>query len=103
MPRFLSYECFSCADDRLSSFHFLSYQNFFIKRVLSLVLYKIDFRVFKFKNPFLKPKLNLLNFMIKKNKINTHINHLVQVFLINMTLKWHYINMFDKIDSFSIN
>jgi hypothetical protein len=31
---------------------------------------------------------------------NTHINHLAQISLINMTLKWHYINMFDKINSF---
>jgi hypothetical protein len=31
---------------------------------------------------------------------NTHINHLTQISLINMTLKWHYINMFDRIDSF---
>ncbi len=30
----------------------------------------------------------------------THINHLAIFFLINMTLKWHYINMFEKIHNF---
>jgi hypothetical protein len=30
----------------------------------------------------------------------SHFNHLAQIFLINMALKWHYINMFEKFDSF---
>jgi hypothetical protein len=29
--------------------------------------------------------------ILKKN--NIHIYHLTQIFLINMTLKWYYINM----------
>jgi hypothetical protein len=29
-----------------------------------------------------------------------HINHLAKISLINMTLKWHYINMFEKIHNF---
>jgi hypothetical protein len=33
----------------------------FIKKVLNLMFYKTDFGVLKFKNPLLKPKLNLLN------------------------------------------
>jgi hypothetical protein len=30
------------------------------------------------------------------------MNHLAQISLINMTLKWHYINMFEKFDSFFV-
>jgi len=30
------------------------------------------------------------------------MNHLTQISLINMILKWHYINMLEKIDSFSV-
>jgi hypothetical protein len=39
---------------RLSSFQFFSHQNFFIKRVFGLMLYKIDFWVLKFKSLLLK-------------------------------------------------
>jgi hypothetical protein len=67
-----------------------------IKIVLNLVLNKTNFWVFtKTKTQF-----------IKLNKIykifNTHINHLAQTFLINMTLKCHYINIFEKNDSFLV-
>jgi hypothetical protein len=31
------------------------------------------------------------------------MNHLTQNSLINMTLKWHYINMFEKTDSFLVH
>jgi hypothetical protein len=85
-------------DGRLPSFQKNSHQNFFIKGILSLVLYKIDFLVLKFESPILKPKLNLLNFFFWEF-FNTCINHLAQSFLINMTLKRHYINMFYKIDN----
>jgi hypothetical protein len=34
---------------------------FFIKRVFSLMFYKIDLGVLKFKSPLQKSKLNLLN------------------------------------------
>jgi hypothetical protein len=68
----------------------------FIKRALSLVLNKIDFGVFiKTKTQFIK----LNNFY---KFFNTHINHLAQMFFINMTLKCHYIKMFEKIDSFFV-
>jgi hypothetical protein len=60
----LNYECFLNLDARLDHHFILSHQIFFIKRSLSLVLYKIDFRVLKFKSLLLNPKLNLLNYMI---------------------------------------
>jgi hypothetical protein len=59
-------------------------QNFFNKKVLSLMLYKIDFVVLKFKSCLLKPKLNLLKKKIEFFSI--HINHLAQIYLMNMTL-----------------
>jgi len=37
--------------------------------------------------------------MIFLEFFNIRINHLAQFFFINMTLKWHYINMFEKIDN----
>jgi hypothetical protein len=41
--------------------------------------------------------------MIYKKFFNSsHLKHLAQISLINMTLKWHYVHMFEKIDSFSI-
>ncbi len=35
--------------------------NFFIKIILNLVLYEVDFLVLKFKSPLLKPKIKLSN------------------------------------------
>jgi len=61
--------------------HFFSHQNLFIQKFLSLVLYKFDFLVLKFKSPLLKPKLNLLDFFkilqhlyksFNKNFLNQH-------------------------------
>jgi len=66
------------------------------------MLYKIDFGVFKFKSPLLKSKLNLLNKMISLDFFYIHINHLSQISLIKMTLKWRYIYLFEIIDNFSI-
>jgi hypothetical protein len=74
----------------------------FIKRVFNLMLYTIEFGVLKFKSPLLRPKFNLLNLMIFFEIFGNHINHLVQISLINMTLKWHYINTSEKIDNFFI-
>jgi hypothetical protein len=54
-----------------SSFQKKSHQNSFIKKFLSLVFYKTDFEVLKFKNPLLKPKINLLNKIYSLKKINT--------------------------------
>jgi len=96
VPQF-NYEWLLRVHGRLPSFSFFFHQNFFIKKFLSLVLYKFDFLVLKFKSPLLKPKLNLLDL-----KINIYINHLAKISLINMTLKWHYINMFNKIDIFLV-
>jgi hypothetical protein len=84
----------------LSSFQFVFHQKNLIKRVLNLVLYKIEFLILKFKSYLLKPKFKILNEMIFF--LNININHLAQNSLINMTLKWHYINMCDKIDSFLV-
>jgi hypothetical protein len=66
------------------------------------MFYKTDFGVFKFKSPLLKSNFNILNKMIFLEFFNIHINHLSQISLINMTLKWHYINLFEKIDNFLI-
>jgi len=40
--------------------------------------------------------------MILKKLFNIHMDHLTQFSLMNMTLKWHYINMFEKIDGFLV-
>jgi hypothetical protein len=40
--------------------------------------------------------------MIFKKFFNANMNHLTQISLINTTLKWHYINTFEKIDSFLV-
>jgi hypothetical protein len=42
-------------------FNFFPIKFFYIKIVISLLLYKFDFLVLKFKSPLLKPKLNLLS------------------------------------------
>jgi len=52
---------FLYVDSRLSSFQLFSHQFFFTKRIFSLLFYKTDFLVLKFKCPILKPKVNLLN------------------------------------------
>jgi hypothetical protein len=57
----LKLECFSCVNGRLSPFQKNSHHNLFIKRILSLVFYKTNFGVLKFKSPLLKLNLNLLN------------------------------------------
>ncbi len=48
----------------LSSFKFVFHQKNLIKRVLNLVLYKIEFLILKFKSYLLKPKFKILNEMI---------------------------------------
>ncbi len=85
---------------RLSSFQIFSCQFIIIKRLFSIVLYKIDLLVLRFNFFFTKIKTQFikLNYFLKNS--NVHINHLGQISLINMTLKWHYINMCDKIDGF---
>jgi hypothetical protein len=65
-------------------FNFFPHQNFLIKKILGLMLYKTDFLVLRFKSPLLKSKLNLLNFLFFIF-FNTHINHLSQIFLIHDT------------------
>jgi hypothetical protein len=57
-----NYECFSYVNNRLSSFQKKSHQNSFIKNVLTVVFYKTDIGVLKFKNHLLNPKLNLVKY-----------------------------------------
>jgi hypothetical protein len=66
-----------------------SHQFFFVKRVFRLVLYNIDFGVFKFKSFLLKPKMKLLLLLLLLlfEFFNIHINHLAQTSLINMIIK----------------
>jgi hypothetical protein len=52
---------------------------FLIKRVLGLMLYKIDFFVLKFKSSFSKTKNQFIIIIII---INIHINHLARISLI---------------------
>jgi hypothetical protein len=52
--------------------------------------------------PFTKTKTQIFKLKYFFEFFNPHINHLAQIFLINMTLKWHNINMSEKIDSFSV-
>jgi hypothetical protein len=67
------------------------------------VFYKIDFVACKFKSFSLKPKFNLWKQVIFFLEFfNTFINHITQISLINITLKWHYINLFEIIDSFLV-
>jgi hypothetical protein len=64
------------------------------------MFYKTDFGVFKFKSPLLNQNSIFKNQMIFFEIFNTHINRLTKNSLINMTLQCHYINIFEKIDSF---
>jgi len=57
VPQVLNYECFLHMDGRLSLFQKKSLQNFFIKRIFGLMLYKTDFSVLKFKS--LSTRLNI--------------------------------------------
>jgi len=85
-------------DGRLSSFQFFSHQIFIIKGVLNLVFYKIDFGMFSAK-VFYKTKTQFIKLNIFFEFFNTHLNYLAQFLFINMTLKWHYIIFFERIDS----
>jgi hypothetical protein len=72
----------SCHHSQIFPINFL-----FIKKILNIVFYKIDFGVLKFKSLLLKLKLNLLNLIIFFESFDIHTNHLTQISLINMTLK----------------
>jgi hypothetical protein len=65
------------------------------------MFYKFDFLVLKFKSSLLKSNFSLFKLNGFFNFKN-HKNDLTQISLIDTTLKWHYINIFEKIDSFSI-
>ncbi len=52
--------------------------------------------LFKFKSPLLKPKPKIIFFEF----FNIHINHLALHSMINMALKWHHKNIFNKITVF---
>jgi hypothetical protein len=62
------------------------------------MLYKIDCWGDKVQKFFIKTKIQFIKLCLLE-LYNTHINHLTQISLINMTLKWRYVNMFEKIDS----
>jgi hypothetical protein len=62
------------------------------------MFYNTNFGMLKLEGLLLKPKFNLLK--RKFEFFNTCINHLGQISLIIMILKWHYTNMFEKIDNF---
>jgi len=97
------YECFLSVDYRLLSCKFFCHKKFFIKAVLGIVLCKMNYF---WCNCSSSPEILLLNWNTK-NKIkkmifsfeflNIHITHLAQLPMINMTLKWHHINICNKI------
>ncbi len=49
------------------------------------MFYKTDFGVLKFKKSFTRTKTQFIKLLF------FNINHLAQISLINMTLKWHYV------------
>jgi hypothetical protein len=76
-------------DGRLSRFQIFP-TKISLKRNFSLVLYKTNFGLLKFKSLFIKTKTQFINFIFFE---------FFSIPSINTTLKWHYINMFGKIDS----
>jgi hypothetical protein len=67
---FLNYECFSYVDGRLSSFHFFSHQNFFIKRILiNLELYKNWIFGVKVQKSFTKTKTQFIKLNTLQKKL----------------------------------
>jgi len=80
---------------RLSSFQFFPHQMFFIKRVFSIVLLYKKIGV-KIQKSFTKTKIQF----IKLNDLKKNLQHSCKSFNTNFfdqhILKWHYINMFDK-------
>jgi hypothetical protein len=88
-------------ENQLTSSKNISHRNYFTKRILNLVTYKIDFFyaiVVKFKGPLLKPKPKIIIFDF--DFFNIHISHLALHFMINLTLKWHHKNISNKITIF---
>ncbi len=65
------------------------------------MLYKTNYWGVKVQKSFIKTKTQFSKLCFFEF-FNIHINHLAQISLINMTFKWHYVNMFEKIDSFSV-
>jgi hypothetical protein len=65
------------------------------------MLYKIDYWGDKVQKSFIKTKTQFIKLCLLEF-YDTHINHLTQISLINMTLKWRYVNMFEKIDKFLV-
>jgi len=43
IPQISNHECFSNVGDQLKSFQFFSHQNSIIKKIFSLIIYKIDY------------------------------------------------------------
>ncbi len=77
------------------------HQIFIIKRLFSLVIYKIDcflcncFLSSKVLYSNQNPKLFFFNFYFEF--LNTHIGHFTKLPMITMALKWHHENIFNKI------
>jgi hypothetical protein len=97
-------ECFLNVHDQLTSSQFFPIQHSFKRKALTyhlqnwLLLMQL---LFKFKCPLLKPKPNFILFWIFVFEFfNTHISHLTQHSMINMALKWHHKNIFNKITIF---
>ncbi len=91
------------ADNQLTSSQFFSHRNYFMKKVFSLVIYKINFLtqlLFKFKGPLLKPKPKIFFLNFEFEFFNIHISHLALHSMINMALKWHHKNISNKIIDF---
>jgi hypothetical protein len=62
-------------DCRLSLFQKLSPQNFFIKKIFGLVLYKTDFLVLKFKNLLAQGQTSVLQLGIVSQHLQNSINN----------------------------
>jgi len=97
-------ECFLNAKNQLTSSQKKNSSKFLYKEspLLSNLQNGLFFMqlLFKFKGPLLKPKPKkiILNFYFEF--FNIHISHLALHFMINMALKWHHKNIFNKITIF---
>ncbi len=92
VSQIFNYECFHM--------WMVGYHHF--KKILNKISLIKGSLAWGFKNSkvlLLKP-IQFIKLNIYFKFLNIHINHLAQISLINITLKWHYINMFDKLDKF---
>jgi hypothetical protein len=102
-PRTLNCECFSNVGGKLLLFQKTSHQKQFIKKILNLVLCKIDY--LKINSCSSSKVLTKQIFKIKLNKFLIwilHIDHLTQFLMISMALKWCHINICNKVSNLAI-